>query len=127
MQKKTRFILALLCCFCAAPNAWAGKLDIDYLHPSPAKALGYSLVIPGAGYFYLSGHNPDKAYAQRGLLFLGLTVGAYLFTADKAKDNEHGMVLAGIGALAGIRLIEFSTVVDDAEGERFEKYKELVR
>lgn len=124
-----RILLTALITCCLSTASWAGKLDIDFLKPSPTKALAYSTLVPGAGYFYLSknSNNVENDYTQRGLLWLTLGVAATFYTASQIRDNSSGGIALGVGALLTFRLLEFGQVTTDAEIDRHQAYKEMVK
>lgn len=124
-MKRISIVALMLSLF--ASSVRAGKMDIDYLKPSPTKALAYSLIIPGGGYLHLSGQDPYKGYMQKGILYLALTVGAYAFTADQFRKGESASALMGLTCLITMRVYEFGEVTDDAERDRFAAYKDLVK
>jgi len=113
--------------FLLTGNLRAGILDIDYIKPSPTKAFARSLIIPGGGYFYLSEVSPLKNYEYIGMLYLGVTIGAYLLTVDAIKKKNSFKASSGIMAIFLIRLFEFGNTIDDAEMERFKVKKEIVK
>lgn len=125
-MKRISMIALMLSLF--ASTARAGMLDIDYLHPSPTKALTYSLIFPGGGYFYLSGDSPkpNSRYFSRGLLFFFGTAALTAFTISQAKKDPAGGALMGVMMLVGLRIGEFSQVTTDAEQDRHSSYKTMI-
>jgi len=100
----------------AADPAPAETAD-DSPKPSPTRALVHSMALPGAGYYYVSGHAADKnSYALKGTAFLVAEVAAFLFAQKQYKDNpKNGMLFL---VPAALKLFEFDQVVADAERER---------
>jgi|GEM_PF-2950662 len=123
----SKYILALLLVFVSG-NLWAGKLDIDYITPSPTKAFMYSLFIPGAGYFYLSGQTVGvKGVKWQGLKFLVLGAASYYFVANNIFHGKTGAALTSAAVVLSLKLWEFDSVIGAAEAEKWKKFKEYER
>lgn len=121
-------ILLLAALISLSPSAWAGPLDIDYLKPSPSKALAYSIVLPGGGYFYLAGAsaNPYGEYKIRGALYFAAGVAAAAWAITEA-DKGSSVAYLGVGAFLGLRILEFGDVTSDAETDRHTALKDALR
>ena len=121
---KTLVFFALLF---SSGNLWAGKLDLDYIKPSPTKALAYTLVIPGGGFFYLSKASkaPDKWYQARGVLYFAATALVAASTVSQARQHSGMGVGLGLAGLFWLRVMEFGDVIEDAETDRYAEYKKL--
>jgi len=117
-------LLALL--FVLVPGKlMAGKLDIDYIKPSPTKAFMYSFLVPGGGYFYLAEQNVGgKGNTRKGLTFFALGAAGYLVTASNISKGHPNSVLASVAVVLALKLWEFDSVIGDAEKERWNNYKE---
>lgn len=99
-------------------------LDIDYVKPSPTKALMYSAIFPGGGYFYLGDVN--SKYQVHSILFLLAGVASYWYVVNQASKNFISAYPA-IAIAVSLRIWEFSSVIDAAEKERFKNSMELIR
>lgn len=99
-------------------TSWAGKLDLDYYHPSPTKAFMWSAVAPAGGMFYLVSQRPrgDAEYIEQGLLFLIVESSVLLLLYTQAKNGKN--IVAPLTVFMGIKIFEFDTVIDAAETER---------
>ena len=96
------------------------SLELDYIRTSPSKAFMYSAVVPGGGYYHLSSVSYNSKYERKGVIFSLLGLGSYFLLATQIKNKDSfAPVLAG-AAVLGIRIIEFSSVIDDAEHERYQ-------
>jgi hypothetical protein len=105
-------LLALPC------SAGAGMLDVDYFKPSPTKAFMWSAAVPGGGMFYLDHQLPkaNRQYFSKGMLFLITQGAAAYFIVDRAGKGKDVMPL--VGGLFLFKILEFSTVIDEAETMR---------
>lgn len=108
-------------------SLWAGNLDVNYIEPFPTKALGYSLVIPGSGYFYLAKHDPHAGFRPKGFLYLVLTAGLAAFTINKLQKDDHSVALGGAACFALLRMMEFGDVAEDAERSRARAIERYVK
>jgi len=118
-------ILSLAMIFAMSQSAWAGKLDVDYIHTSPTKALLYSAIVPGGGYFLLE--NANVKYKQKGLFFLVLGLGSYIYLGSQVKNGTQLSIATTILGVVGLRLFEFDSVTDDAEVERLKWLRENLK
>ncbi len=118
-------VLSLAVVFAMSQSAWAGKLDVDYIHTSPTKALLYSAVVPGGGYFLLE--NADIKYKQKGLFFLVLGLGSYIYLGSQVRNGTQLSIATTFLGVAGLRLFEFDSVTDDAEVERLKWLRENLK
>jgi len=118
-------ILSLAMIFAMSQSAWAGKLDVDYIHTSPTKALLYSAIVPGGGYFLLE--NANVKYKQKGLFFLVLGLGSYIYLGSQVKNGTQLSIATTILGVVGLRLFEFDSVTDDAEIERLKWLRENLK
>lgn len=119
-----RKLILVLIVISAAVNVQAGVLDVDYYKPSPAKALGNSIIIPGGGYLYLSEHNNKNSYEIKAIAFFVAGAASYLFMADQIRN---GSAFFGVAAFAGVRLLEFNWVTENAERDRHQLYEKELR
>lgn len=118
-------ISSLVMIFALSQSVWAGKLDIDYIHTSPTKALLYSAIVPGGGHFLLA--NADIKYKQKGLFFLVLGIGSYIYLGSQIKNGTQLSIATTFLGVAGLRLFEFDLVTDDAEVERLKWLRENIK
>ena len=117
------FLLAALLAL-SPGHLLAGKLDLDYIKPSPTKAFMYSFFIPGGGYFYLSTQSiAHKGMARKGIAFFALGAAGYYFTASSIVKKHPHSVLASTVVLLTLKLWEFDSVIGDAEKERWASFK----
>ena len=119
-------ILVIVLLLTAAP-ARAGILDMDYIRPSPTKALLYSAILTGGGYFYLAEQSPkpNNKYNLTGVLYLGASIAAIALIISHTSNDPFGGALMGTVALVGIRITEFGGVTTDAERDRHTHFKLL--
>ena len=115
-------VLGLAVIFYMSQAACAGKLDVDFIRTSPTKALVYSVAFPGGGHYYLSRINPR--YKHKFYLYLALGIGSGLFLNTAMKSKNSTTLLAAALAAGGIKVWEFGSVTDDAEGERLKWLKD---
>ena len=115
MKKAILFISLILAC----GDLWAGKLDIDYIRPSPTKALMYSVIFPGGGYYYLNDVERYSEYVANGLIFTLGSAAIILLATSQAKNGLPLTTVAGVIGFIGFRILEFDSVVDDAEKARY--------
>jgi len=101
--------------------ARAGKLDVDFIQTSPAKAMVYSIAFPGGGHYFLS--KTDPKYKKKFYLYLaaGIGSGVVLFATMRGKNKP--LFLPALLLAGGVKIWEFGSVVDDAEGERLKWLK----
>ncbi len=115
-------VLGLAAVFYLAQAACAGKLDVSFIQTSPTKALVYSIAFPGGGHYYLSRINPK--YKGKFYLYLALGIGSGLFLNTAIKSKNSTTLLTAALAAGGIKVWEFGSVTDDAEGERLKWLKD---
>jgi hypothetical protein len=119
-------IILLLLFITSSGSAWASnKLDITYIHPSPTKALLWSMVFPGGGHIYLNSYSSDKSYgAMGGVFFVVQAAGAIYLSSVMAKKNNsaemHKYVIPGVFiTMISFKIWEFDNVIEGAERERY--------
>lgn len=117
-----RKIVFLLCLFSSA-ELWAGKLDIDYIKPSPTTAAAASFIFPGAGWFYLNSATKDPIledeYMRNGIFHLIATGAAVALVINRANAGDKDVALACVGLTVGIRFADIFKSIDAAEKERY--------
>lgn len=115
-------ILLLLCLLSITP-AWAGKLDIDYIKPSPAKTAAAAIMVPGGGYFYLAGatKSPSDAYDYKiqGVKYLGLTVLGIVGILNHSSQYRSEILVFSLVATVAIRFSDIFTSIDSSEKDRY--------
>jgi hypothetical protein len=113
-----KLILTLLFLSLSGNLLAASNLDLTYPHPSPTKALMWSMIVPGGGGFYLSSTKPR--YGSIGALFfvaeIGLLISGNKFAQKNSKDSIT-VVLPWL-LVGGIKIFEFDYFVESAEKER---------
>jgi len=91
----------------------------NYPRPSPTKALAYSMILPGGGYFYLMGEpvTHSSKYTVNGIAFLLAETAAFIYAYNQAAKDSNNSLLYVVPL--GIKIFEFDLVTTDAEKERF--------
>lgn len=102
-------------------TSWAGKLDLDYYHPSPAKAFMWSAVAPAGGMFYLASQTSWKNadYVEKGLLYIAAESVVIYLVQNQARHGKN--IFLPLTVLMGIKIFEFDAVIDAAETERHKR------
>lgn len=113
-------LFALLALLALPATSWAGKLDLDYYHPSPTKAFMWSAVAPAGGMFYLAGQVPQNIeYIEQGVMFLAVEAAVLYLFYNQARQRKN--VVLPLTVFMGIKIFEFDAVIDAAETERHKK------
>jgi hypothetical protein len=123
-----KHIIMAVLLLAAVPSAYAGALDIDYLKPSPAKALAYSLVLPGGGYFYLDSASKNEygEYNSHGWLSFVVGTASLVWAISEVRKGGTVAYIAA-GAAIGFRIVEFGDVTTAAETDRHREFIKLTR
>lgn len=104
-------------------NLWAGKLDIDYIHPSPSGTAAAAMLVPGGGWFYLSANTKEprlkSPYFYRGVLYIALTATTIIFSASQIKQKNTPLTIVGLASIVCVRFSDIFSSVSIAEQERF--------
>ncbi|HOI43407.1 MAG TPA: hypothetical protein PK523_10720 [Elusimicrobiales bacterium] len=104
------------------PEVKDAQSSEDYPKPSPTRALVQSIVLPGAGHYYVSQYSHDSSYyAFKGSAFLLAGIASFLYAREQIKDNPQNGILLLLPI--SVKLFEFDQVVVDAERERAENLK----
>lgn len=115
-MKNLAAVLALL--VAASPLAAQDRAIDLPRRPDPAVALSRSLVIPGAGWFYLGRHSKKAGDAVTGLAHLAMTIGGVALMVNGAKKHKRGTFNFGLGLAFGSRLLDVWGVTDTAVKRR---------
>lgn len=86
--------------------------------PDPAVALSRSLVIPGAGWFYLHSTAPAPGDCAAGIVHLAITVGGVILMMRGARQNKRDLVGVGAGLTFSSRLLDIWGVTEAAAKRR---------
>lgn len=92
--------------------------DLPRRSPEPAVALARSLVIPGAGWFYLAGISRKPSDNVAGLLHLVTTVGGVALLVNGTRQGKRGTANFGAGMVLSSRLFDLWGVTDAAAARK---------
>jgi len=110
-------------CFFLGSDVWAGKLDIDYIRPSPTITAAAAFVLPGGGWFYLNSASKDpvlkKEYRLEGILYLAATGAIVAFIMNRMAKTDTSFIWPGLVLTIGIRFSDIFSSIEAAEKERY--------
>ena len=89
-------------------------IDLPKRAPDSAVALSRSLIVPGAGWFYLHRTAPRDGDVAKGVMYFLATAGGVALMISGARTNKKDSVGFGAGLIFGSRILDLWGVTDAA-------------
>lgn len=89
-------------------------IDLPRRGPEPVSAFARSLILPGAGWFYLHKTAPREGDRAKGIVYFLTTVGGIALMVSGARSDKKDAVGFGAGLVVTSRVLDLWTVADQA-------------